>query len=102
MSSRTADGDVIVGGTGVGWGVCRAVGNGEGEPLGGTGVGGGGAATPADDSADAPPSRPIARAAATSAVSRGLRTAAGGPVRRRMASPGLGALQVLPEVRAEQ
>ena len=40
-SSRMADGEASRGGVSDGRGVCRAVGNGDGEPSGGTGVGGG-------------------------------------------------------------
>jgi hypothetical protein len=52
-SCRIADGDVSFGGMEARIGVCRAVGNGEGEPLGGTGVGGGVAARPAAGTAAA-------------------------------------------------
>src|SRR5436309_1964788 len=81
-SSRTAEGDVSLGAKAVGAGVRSAVGNGDGDPFGGTGVGGGVEATPVLEEV-AVTSEAIARVAATNALSAALGTAAGSAVRDR-------------------
>src|SRR6266498_176253 len=64
----------------------RAVGNGEGDPFGGTGVGGGVAAPTDDGYVTTPASRAPARMAAANALGAALHTAAGSAVRDRIAT----------------
>src|SRR5437762_13174881 len=69
-SSRMAARALIAGGWSEGAGVVRAVGNGDGEPTGGTGVGGGVGVRPAAPA----PTATHARTATSTATGRDRRT----------------------------